>query len=371
MRPTAVINGEACPASSVILVGPQNCRPANNDVEGSVCAETATGNGYCSYTVGPSACARCSLDVSACSCFATESRYENYCENGAFTDPNECEADSHCHWGPGERSECVGMLTQPHVAGGAEGGYYMPNAAQFCVSEQLITLMSQSGTGATLVLARVSDDGTSMVYEHANSSVALSLFIVCALISIAVAFFGQFLAAPTVILITSTTSFFLAFFLSHAIFFSAAGAAASSNFMPCTFPLVCALVISVGLSVAVGVLLYKITWLSTVVFGLAIGGNGAFFMRSIITSFSTARTNWLLDYYPLFIVIVAVLVASLSVLCITSDGRKSYMLMAGSALAGGYGLAVSLTALIDIGADRLGVNQVCQLPAHPRYQPLR
>ena len=99
----------------------------------------------------------------------------------------------------------------------------------------------------------------------------------------------------------------------------------------------------------VGFLAARITWLTTFVFGLALGAIVMFFLRSIIISAApTVLVGAAINYYWLATLIVACITATLSVFCVSSDGRKSLVILASSSLAGGYGLATAINGLINL-----------------------
>ena len=110
-----------------------------------------------------------------------------------------------------------------------------------------------------------------------------------------------------------------------------------------------AVAVSVLVSGLVGFLTMKVEWLPTAMFGLALGFIGMSFLRSIIITVApVVLEQWMIDYYWLLTAIVSLIVATSSCLCVTSDGRKSLVILATSSAVGAYGVTVAVSALVNL-----------------------
>ena len=71
---------------------------------------------------GPSENEKCSAALTvSCRCFANSAVNELYCASGLMTDPYLCHADPKCHWGPSENSKCTALLEGAVVMGALDG----------------------------------------------------------------------------------------------------------------------------------------------------------------------------------------------------------------------------------------------------------
>lgn len=224
----------------------------------------------------------------------------------------------------------------------------------FCLSDDLYTLIVNAGHAipdnttlldfhdlATNFRINISVMGLS---ETAVTCIVLSIILA---LSLVILLAGQYLAEIAVVMACSLFAFFGFFILIHQ---SIRADNFGYDFYACVFPFMMALICSLVVDIIVLCLVRRVPAVTNFVFGAIAGAVLMLIMRQILiasdpTWVSTQHFN---DLYWIFVGVVALLFGFLAVCLARSDGSKSLVVITVSCTLGGYGVALAITALVNL-----------------------
>jgi len=226
----------------------------------------------------------------------------------------------------------------------------------FCLSENVNQLINDFGEFTYNYTFVTGDDvlsaaGTPIEVSHTlfglkNKWGAALVLVLILLVSILITFFGQMLERAALIITTGLATFLV----SHVWLTTlcrGGGLLPTTAFVPCTLPFILAILVSLVAASLILWLTGRFPITSPLMFGMAAGAIGSFLVRQIVVaSVPSVVKMWVFDYYWLMAAIVIVLCGLLAVFTIVNN--KSVLVLAVTTLVGGYGIATSISGLVNL-----------------------